>query len=154
MAEKKDYTLDNEIDDDYDLDDIETMPAFITPPTGNYAVELTKGIETREINDTNYYNINMVILSILETDKKSVGDNEQLPNEGDMFSTLYDRSNKFAMSNFKEVIAPIAEKFGCRKIGEVIQVSTGLKLLVVVKRTYDKKSERYNIRIMKTALLD
>lgn len=150
---KKDYELDAPIGDDFTLDDIEDMPGFVTPPTGAYVVLVEKGIEAIDINDDPYLTARMNIVSVEEVHDAALSDGEERPKIGDMFSILFNRQNKFAMSNFKVYSAPIIEQFKCKTVSDVMEASKGVSLLVIVKRTYDKKKDRHNIQIPKTALV-
>lgn len=153
MATDNKGVLENQIDDDFILDDIEDMPGFVVPPTGAYIVVLEKGIDTKEINDGHYYEIPMTIKEVVEVSDKALDDGEQLPKEGDIASLIFKRDNAFGMGNFKNFVRSISEKFGVTKVGEIREHAKGLEMLVVVKRKYDKEKDRHNINVTKSQVL-
>jgi hypothetical protein len=152
MSEAKGQ-LSTAVDDDFLLDDIEDMPGFVTPPTGSYTVRLEKGIEDKIVNDAPYYNIPLTITSVMEVLPSALEEGETLPKEGDMTSLLFKRDNEFGMSNFKQFVKSIAEKFNARKVSEIRAAAVGLDMVVVIKRKYDKKNDRHNLNIVTAAVL-
>ena len=154
MVDTKSYILDNEVDDNFSLDDIEDMPGFVMPPTGVYTVVLEKGILDKVINEDNYFEVAMTIKSVDELDDKNLDADETAPKEGDIASTIFGRNNKYAMNNFKASFGrAIAEKFEVKTIGAIKEKSVGLEMMVVIKRTFDKKRERHNIEIKRAVVL-
>lgn len=143
----------NTVTDDFLLDDIEDLPEFVTPPTGAYLVEIPKGIEEKEINDNSYYEAGFTIVEVVEVAEKELGENETLPKEGDMFSMIFKRDNEFGMGNFKKLAKIIAQHFSLTTVGEVRAASTGLKMLVTVKRKYDGKKDRFNLNLVNGSVL-
>lgn len=148
----KQYDLENEVNDDFILDDIEDMPGFVVPPTGSYSVVLEKGIEDKEINDEPYYAANMTIKEVLEVTEKGV-EEKDYPKVGDIASTLFSRRNKFGMSNFKNFVASIAERYNTKKVGEIREHAKGAEMLVTVKRKYNKERDVYNLSVVTAQLL-
>lgn len=142
----------NMVDDDFNLDDIEDLPGFVVPPTGAYLVHLEKGIEEKDINDSKYYEVAMQIKEILEVTEK-LKEGEELPKPGDIASMIFKRDNEFGMGNFKSFAKSIAEKFGLKKVGEVKEHSKGLDMIIVVKRTYDEKKDRHNMKLVKSQVV-
>ncbi len=147
------YALENEVDDDFVLDDIEQMPGFITPPTGAYIVSLDKGVQEKEINDENYYDIAHTIISVEEVSDKALDEDEVPPKPGDMFNIIFNRGNKIGMSNFAKYMLPIAKHAGVKTVREARAVTEGLQILIIVKRRYNKKSDRHNIEVTRLAVL-
>ena len=156
VNDKSKGMLETEIDDDFDLDNIEDMPGFITPLSGVYTCVMEKGIEEKEIDGekgtANYYDIPLIMKEVHETTEEP-DDESPLPKEGDQFNLIFKRNNAFGMSNFKAFVRPIAEHLGTKKVGEIREQSKGLEIMVVLKRRWNKKSERYNIDIKKVGVL-
>ena len=152
-TKKKDYELDAEVDGDFDLDDLETMPGFVTPPSGAYIVDWVAGIEEKEINGANYYEIKMTIVEPMEVAPKALDEDEVLPATGDQTSMIFNRKNKFAMSQFKETVRSIAVKFEITNIRAIMEVSVGLRMLVVFKRTFSKKRDQHTLQIVKSQVM-
>ncbi len=154
MAEDKtNYELDSQVDDDFDLDDLESMPGFVVPPSGVYMVTLTKGIEEKDINDVDYYEVAMTIDEVIEFDERKMDPGEEKPKAGDIATTIFSRTNKFGMSNFKNFARSIAEKFQLKKVGQVKDASKGLQMMVVLKRRYDKKAETNRLEIVRAQVV-
>lgn len=145
--------MDVPVDDDFILDDIEDMPGFVTPPTGAYLVDLHKGIEIKEINDASYYEVAMTIVENLDVDEKKLDAGESLPKPGDIASMIFKRDNEFGMSNFKKFAGSIAERFKVSKIGDIREASKGIQMMIVIKRSYDKKADRHNINVVKAQVI-
>lgn len=141
-----------EVTDDFDLNDIEDLPAFVTPPNGVYSVDLPEGIDTLEINDANYYKAEMVISNVDEVTGK-LDEGETLPKIGDKITVIFKRDNEYGMGNFKLFMRPFVEKFGTTKIGELREASKGCSLMIVTKRKWNKEKEVYNLQIVKAAIL-
>ena len=140
------------VNDDFLLDDIEDMPGFVVFPSGAYHVRLDKGIEKKEINDKNFYDIPMTVVEVAEISEK-LAEHESPPKIGDIGNLLFARENKFGMGSFKSFVKPIAEKFNCKTVGELLDNSKGLELLIVVKRRYNKDKDSYNMNAVKSVVI-
>lgn len=146
------------VTDDFLLDDIDDLPGYVTPPTGAYRVRLDKGIEDKDINDSPYFSVELTILSVEEVDESALEKSEEgvveaLPKEGDIASLLFAKDNQFGMGNFKAFVKSIAEKFGIRTVGEIRESAKGLEMLVIIKRKWNKKAERFNINVTNAQVL-
>ena len=152
MADNKtDSTLDSQIDDDFILDDIEDLAGFVTPPNGAYLFRLDKGIEEKVINEKNYYEVPLTLVSVVEMNDK-LDEGEEMPKAGDVATLIFKRDNKFGMGNFKNFVKSIAEKTGARTVGEVREQAKGMEMLVILKRKWNKDSERYNLNVVKSVV--
>jgi hypothetical protein len=145
-------TLENQVDDDFDLDNIEDLPAFATPPDGAYLITLVKGLEEKEINDDKYYEAAMTIQEVQEMSGK-LEEGEQPPKPGDVATIIFKRDNVFGMGNFKIFVKSIAERFSVTKIGDIREKSKGIEMLVIIKRKWNKKDERWNISVTKAQIV-
>lgn len=148
----------NKIDlvgNDFLLDDIEDLPSFVALPSGAYVVTLDKGFEEKEINDEPYFELAVTVQTVEELNEK-LPEGESSPKPGDIGSFLFNRTNKFGMGNFKEIAKPIAQHFGSSTVGEVIDASKGLTVIIIVKRTKGKDkngNERYNSNLKKLEVI-
>lgn len=152
----------NTDDEDFSLDEIEDLPEFKIPPTGAYVMTLEKGIVDIEHNDIAYFTIPMTIKEVMEVHEKSLDDDGVLPKEGDIVTVWYskkpsenqkDQTKNYGLSNFKKFFAPVAEKFGIKYLREIREVAEGLELLVILKRTYDRKADRFNLKVERTEVV-
>ena len=143
----------NEISDDFLLDDIDDLPGFVVLPTGAYTVRLDKGIEEKTINDANYYDVQMTLVEVLDLDAKHLDEGEVAPKAGDLAGMLFARANEYGMGNFKLFVKDIAAKFDCKSVGQVREAAKGLEMAIVVKRVYDAKKERHNMKMIKAAVI-
>jgi hypothetical protein len=152
----------NTDDDDFSLDEIEDLPEFKIPPTGAYLMTLEKGIVDIEHNDIEYFTIPMTIKEVMEVNEKSLDDGEVLPKEGDIVTVWFsrkpsenqkDQTKNYGLSNFKKFFAPVADRFGVKKLSEIRGVAEGLELLVILKRSYDRKADRHNLKVERTEVV-
>lgn len=141
------------VDDDFLLDDIADLPAFATPPNGAYIVELEKGIESKDINGSDYYSVEMTIRDLVDVPEKGLEEGEKFPADGDIATVIFKRDNAFGMGNFKNFISSIRDKFGCKSVGEVRAAAMGLRMMVIIHRKWNTKAERYNLNVIKTEVL-
>lgn len=151
------YELEQEISEDTLLDDIPELPGFVQLLTGAYVLTCEKGIEIQEIEKngetSSYYSIAFKVDSVEELgEKPSTEDHTPVP--GDTQSFLFDRKHSVAMSNFKKFICnPIAEKFECKSVRQVMEQSRGLQWIIVGKRKYNKDKDQHNFNITKSGLV-
>ncbi|CAN5950070.1 unnamed protein product [Sphagnum jensenii] len=144
------YQLDKEVDLDTKLDDIPELPGYTQLHSGSYVVVLADGIELKEVKDSNYFGVNLVVKEIGELSEK-LEEGEKGPQVGDIQSFLFDRSHAVAMSNFKKFIAaPIGQAFGLKTTREVIEASRGIEMVISGKRKYNKEKDQYNFNLVKS----
>jgi len=153
MTDKKDYQLENEVDDNFDIGDIEDMPGFVVPPSGAYGVTFAEGITDVEINGSNYYQLKATIATLGDVDPKDLDEDETLPVIGDVATFIFGRNNKFGMDNFKSVVMPVAKHFGVSKISDIKEKFVGLECLMLVKRKFNKKADKNICEIVRLAVL-
>lgn len=147
------YVLENEVTDDFDINDIEDMPGFTIPPSGSYTVIFEEGITDVVINGANYYQLKATITSVEEVLPKDLNDDETVPVLGDIATFIYGRNNKFGMDNFKSVVRPVAMEFGVSKISAIREKFLGLSCLMLVKRKFNQKADKYIAEIVRLAPL-
>lgn len=154
-----DNKLEAILHDDDLIDNIEDLPGFVTPPTGAYLFELSKGIEDVEINDKSYYKVNCTYGDVVEVHDKhkerdeSTGEYEALPKAGDIVGFLFDRSHELGRGSFKNFIKPIATHFNCSRVGEARQKAIGLRVMITLRRSYNKKTDRYNMQATRVEVI-
>lgn len=145
------YTLENEITTEMLLDDIPVLPGYVQLHSGAYLVSLEKGIELKEIDETNYFSVECTVVEVMEVSEK-LGEGEKANAPGDIQSFLWARNHAVAVTNFKNFVTPIAAKFGCQTVQDVIDVSKGLQMIIIGKRTYNKDKDKYNFNYKKVDL--
>jgi hypothetical protein len=142
--------LENAIDDSFDLDDIESMPKFVTLPTGAFVVLFEKGIEDKIINEGKSEafqasEVKMKVIEVSELNPDSLLPGEIPPNAGDEASLLFNRENKYGAGNYKEFLTLFRDKFYPNQkgvtVGMIREKLTGLTALIIVKRTYGKDKD-------------
>lgn len=121
---------------DQNLADLPDAVEYVTPPSGIYLVTLAKGLEEKIVNEHPAVAVEMTIDSVEELSDPKKADECKA---GDIASTLFMLDNAQGAGNFKKFSLPIAAKFGLKTGREVINKSKGLKLLVVIKQTFDKE---------------
>lgn len=155
MAEQEDlgeFDLDNAT-----LDDIEDLPGFTIFPTGAYQVVWPQGMEEKKINDKQAIDCAMELQEILEFDEKNLSAEEKAPRAGDICTIMFMMNNKFGRANYKQ-FAGVVQKYFSDK-GEILTLrqanerSKGMQFIVIIKRTYDDKKDRFNARVKKLAVL-
>jgi hypothetical protein len=151
MSTENKGQLDQVIDDDFILDEIADLPGFITPPTGAYLCLLPKGIEEKSLKNKSgeedkYYDAPLTIKEIVELNQGNLEEGEEPPKAGDMFNILFKRDNEYGMGNFKLFAKSIAEKFGCRTVGQIRENSKGLEMLLILKRRNGKDKNGNDIK--------
>lgn len=154
MVDAKDAKLATPISMDTSLDDIEDLPQFIVPLSGAYQMTL-ENIEQKEINDKGCFSCNFVIDEVMElSESPDESSGESVPKQGDKFNIPYFNDNKFSAGLFKsDILLPLAKQFGVKTVGEVVNQAKDLKVLVVMKRTYDKDKDRHYPKLKKLQLL-
>lgn len=149
------------LDDDAVLDDIEDLPGFVVFPTGAYAVTLAAGMERKKINEHDAIEMAMTLDEVMELDVANLDANklqgtdgdEKPPMVGDICTSSFMIDNKFGVQKLKDATADIKKRIGSSKISDLCQQSKGMKLLVVMKRTYDKDKDRFYCNLKKVQVL-
>lgn len=150
----------NKIDEvtlDMSIDDIEDLPSFLQPPTGAYILVLNEGIvektlETADKEDSDIFELAFTIKEILEFDKADLDEGEDPPKVGDTYTVSFQRTNKFGMGYFKEVVKPIADRIGSKQLGNIIGASKGMEFMALLTRTFNKAKKKDYTRIRKIEL--
>lgn len=144
--------LDKPLDLDTPLDDIDDLPGFVVFPSGAYSVVLEEGMAQKEINDHPALEVPMKLVEVLEI-SESLKDDESQPQVGDVCTISFMLDNKFGVGKMKEFMAPISKQLGLATPSAVVAQSKGLKLMVIIKRTYDKDKDRHYANFKKIELL-
>lgn len=153
MSDNKNEILDIDLDT-LTMDDIEDMPEFMPLPTGGYILQGVKA-EQKEVGEHNCVQLDFKVSAVVEFDPKDLAPEEKPPEEGTETNFLYMIDNKFGLGSLKEVLKPVAVKYGSSKVPELLNIiSDGLQLVVIVKRTYDKKKDRFYSKIKKIGVAE
>ena len=149
-----------EISLDIDLDDIADLPGFKTFPPGAYLVALATGIEQKDMTDAkgvkhNTLSVNMSLVDILEMDEKNLDktNGEEAPIVGDITSQMWSLDHPIGVGAMKMFMAPIAKSLGLRSPREVIAASKGMKLMVILGRSWKKDKDRWFQSIKKIEVI-
>lgn len=146
VAEK----LDVAVTDDFDLDDIESMPKFVNLPTGGYVLCFEKGVEDKTVNEGQEKaflaaEAKAKIISVAEVDTKSLEVGEEPPKEGDEATFLFNRESKWGADGYKEFLLPIRNHFFPGQsgitIGQIKEKIVGLTVVALIQRRYGKDSD-------------
>lgn len=128
------------------LDDIDDLPAFKAPPSGGYKLLLEKGFVFKpDINKHPAETFDFKVLEIIEQ-SEVVPEAEQIK-VGDTFNIAYMMDNPTGAGFFKEMLAPLKEKFGTGNIAELRKNSVGLEITAIVARTFDKTKQQHYAKI-------
>lgn len=135
----------NPVGMDASLDDIEDLPVFRAFPSGAYRVLLEKGIEQKIVNEKPAFDMAMTLKEIIELKDKNTPESN-IPKPGDVASLLFMCDNPIGAGKLKQVLKPIQEHFNTgSKVGEIVAVTKGIELIVVLKYSHDKdKDKEYN----------
>jgi hypothetical protein len=144
--------MDSPISMDMSLDDIEDLPGFVVFPSGAYHVVLENGMAQKDINNHKALEAPLKLVEVLEI-SEPLGEGEEQPKAGDVCTISFMLDNKFGVGKMKEFISPIAKKLGLSTVGDVVNQSKGLHMMIVIKRTYDKDKDRHYANFKKVELL-
>lgn len=137
---------------DANLDDIDTLPGFVTPPSGAYIVTLHKGLEEKKIGEHPALEASLSINQVVELSEQ-LGAGEEAPKEGDMFSLAFMLDNKIGAGMLKDFVKPLGEKLGTSNLRQIAEGCKGMQILVVVSRTFDKEKQRHYIKHKRVAII-
>lgn len=139
--------LDAAITDDMSLDDIESMPKFITLPTGAYVVLFEKGVEDKVVSEgkENAFQAAEAHFTVVSVEEMAAGSlelGEKEPVPGDKGNFMWNRENKYGASQYKEFLTTFREQFFADEkgvtIGMIKEKIVGTTCLLIVSRTYGK----------------
>lgn len=113
---------------DLDLDDIEDLPGFSTPPSGEYVCSLS--LEAKDIKDKQYVSFDFKLVEV-----KQLGDQEVTNPAvvGQKFNVLY-QYNEQGLSYMKPYLKKFKEALQTTgSVAEIIAATTDLNVLVTFK---------------------
>lgn len=129
----------------FSLDDLPDLPAFVTFPTGSFHVVLVDGLERKTIGEHPAVEMKMTLKEVVELANADDGsDIKPL----DVCSTIFLLDNAFGMGKLKEVMKPIAAHCGSQSFVDIAIASKGLEVVVTGKRTYDKVKDRHYFNVI------
>lgn len=96
------------------LDDLDDLPSFETPPPGVYILDVTTDV--KEVNDKDAIEASYTIKEVVELKDPTTTP----PVIGSKFSTLF-TLNEFGVGKLKEFLAPFAKQFGSSNVQELIR---------------------------------
>lgn len=145
--------LERPIDLDMSLDDIEDVPGFGVFPTGAYIVDLTKGIEQKEINGKRAAAVEMTLVEVAELKEDRLDEGEKPPMAGDICTLSFMLANRFGADGLKKFCLPLADKLGTKKLSELFHQSKGLRCMIVLRRTYNEDKDQHYAKLKKLAVI-
>jgi hypothetical protein len=134
------------------LDDLADLPGFKVPPTGGYAVSIVSNTVKTVGTHVNTVEAKFKIKEVLEISEQGV-DEKDMPLAGDEFAVLFMTDNETGAGFLKEYLKVIGPAVGSQKTKEILELSKGLDLVVVTKRTYNKDADRHNVNLKKITVL-
>lgn len=96
------------------LDDLDDLPSFETPPVGAYVLSVTT--EQKEINGKHAIEAKFTVKETVELKDPQM----KAVAEGTQFSTLF-TLNEFGVGKLKEFCVPFAEHFGEKNVGTLVR---------------------------------
>ena len=150
MANDKDKNTITELDLDMELDAIEDLPDFLTPPSGAYVL-LQLSHEKKDIGEHPAMEFKFKIEQILEI-TGDLDEDEKPPEIGAEFSMAFMLDNKFGQGSLKEYLMPIAKHAGTTKAGDTMSAADGMSIIAVISRKYNKKHEKNFSKFKKIAV--
>lgn len=153
-----DFDLDN-----LTLDQIADLPSFGVWPTGAYLVTLTNGIQLKDINNKPVIEVAFTLDSVMELDAANLtkgkdegtGDQEEPPIPGDIFSTIFQKTED-GVKYLKPILAAIVAGLQLppgTKTTEIFAASKGVKGVLILARVWKPAVSRHNGRIIKFQLI-
>lgn len=123
------------------LADIPDLPGFPIPHPGVYRLEVVEqGL--KDIGDSKAHEFKYKVLEVMEVGDESKGE-DCIP--GDMFSQLYfmtsEKSIAFNFGRIKNLVAPIAERFGTKSVRESCEKFVGCEIQAIVKLRQNAKNK-------------
>jgi hypothetical protein len=148
--------LEQEFDLEMNLDDIEDLPGFAVFPSGAYTILVPEMPERKQIDVADgkkqtVVECKMQLLEVMEMTEKV--EEEEMPKINDITTVTWNQQNRFGVDAMVKFLRPIAKHFGTSKPSETFGKMKGTKLLIVVKRTYNKDKDRHYQKIKKVAVL-
>lgn len=156
MADDKDkFKIDpNSITLDMSLDDIEDMPGFGVFPTGVFLCTIPSIPELKpDVGGHQAFEFKFKLDEVAEMQGDALDEGEDPPIAGQEMSLVFMKDNKLGLDQMKKFLKPYAEKLGTKNLGEIFTQMANLKVLIVVKRTYNKEKDRHYARIKKTQIV-
>lgn len=131
------------------LDELPDLPGFKVPPTGAYAVSVVSMLE-KQVGEHPAVEGKFAIVEVLEVTETGVPDAD-MPVAADEFNVVYMLDNDTGVGFLKEFMKPIAAALQKPQapITELMTECKGMTLSLVIKRTYNKETDRHYLNIKK-----
>lgn len=149
MTEVKDFML----TDDMSIDDIEDMPGFECPPSGQYVFSINEGILSDTLpDDRPIFRMPLTIKEVRVLIDDTIPESDW-PKVGDEVGFIFMRSNKLGAANYKAVAKVLAPVVGSKIVTEINEGCKGIDLLVLLNKKQSKKDkEKYFPTIVDVAI--
>lgn len=138
MAEVKDFML----TDDMSIDDIDDMPGFECPPSGQYVFSLNEGILADNIGDDSkpIFRMPATIKEVQAIVDDTIPESDW-PKVGDEVGFIFMRNNKLGAANYKAVAKVLSEVVGSKVVSEINEGCKGLDIVVLLNKKRSKKDK-------------
>lgn len=121
---------------DASIDDLADLPEFTTYPAGTHRVTFTW--KAKKVNDTRAFEFKFSAIETLELADPAT---DQPLEAGAETTTMYQLDNEFAQGKFKPLVKALAEHHGVATIGEALELSQNMELVIVTKVRVDRKDK-------------
>ena len=142
---------------DASMDDIEDLPPIGVPPTGHYNLEVTATREQSQDKKSEYIKFSYVVLAVNELkNEEERGDAAEGMKFDNIFSPVKKdgTANTLSIGLLKQSLAPFAEHFGTKQIGETIGNINKITVAASLVRRADKQDpDRYRFALKDVVIL-
>ena len=119
------------------LEDLADLPAFETPPTGAYILQVST--EVKKVNEKDCVEASFSVVETVELEE-STGTPVVA---GTKFSQLFMLDNEFGVGNLKKFLAPFAAHYETNNIGELVETHVkDVQISASIKNRKDKTDPR------------
>lgn len=130
---------------DFDMEAVEELPDYVTPPRGYYALEIPKveqkTVETNDGDVETFVFTWSVKRTIELTDAKDAKGNDIIPvEEGSLFTSSYMQGQ--GIQRLIKLFNPVAKENNCKSLRELIGILPTLELNAVIDHRFAKDDRK------------
>lgn len=134
---QKDFML----DDSMSIDDIEDMPGFECPPSGQYKFALNEGILSESLpDDRPVFKMPATIVEVQAIVDDTIAESDW-PKVGDEVGFLFMRNSKLGAANYKAVAKVLSEVVQSKIVSEINESCKGVEIVVLLNKKQSKKDK-------------
>lgn len=139
------------------MDDLEDLPPQGVPPSGHYNLTVTFAVEKIGDDEKDVVTASYVVDAINELKDEDERSEVAVGQQFKEFFHLTKKNgekNTFGIGTLKQRLAPHAERFGTKNIGELINNVKQVAITATVQRRVNKKNEdQFNMQMKDIVLL-